>query len=84
MSLVPPSHPTLDDEFFSIDAFNRLTEESEATLLSGGALGKPRGGGEDDEDDEQDDADDLAGLLSGQSAGGAVADGEPGAWRSAA
>lgn len=43
-----PRHPTLDDEFFSIDEFNRLTEEAEAGRLSGGKLG-----GDEDEDDNE-------------------------------
>lgn len=41
-------HPTLDDQFFSIDDFNRMTEEAEATSLSSGRL-------DDDEDEELDE-----------------------------
>ena len=41
-------HPTLDDNFFSIDDFNRSTEEAEAARVSSGQLGGDR----DDEDDE--------------------------------
>ncbi|KAJ1302535.1 hypothetical protein OPQ81_002852 [Rhizoctonia solani] len=41
------AHPTLDDTFFSIDEFNRETEELEAQNRSSGALK------EDDEDDEE-------------------------------
>nr|XP_018263518.1 dolichol kinase [Kwoniella dejecticola CBS 10117]OBR85676.1 dolichol kinase [Kwoniella dejecticola CBS 10117] len=44
------AHPTLDDEFFSIDDFNRQTEELEAGRLTSGRLG----GEEDDEEDLQD------------------------------
>ena len=43
-------HPVLDDEFFSIDDFNRLTEESEAKRLTTGRLG----GSEDDEEELED------------------------------
>ena len=45
-------HPTLDDEFFSIDDFNRLTEEAEAGRLSSGRLG----GQEDEDEDDLGDA----------------------------
>ncbi|KZO96934.1 Mpp10 protein [Calocera viscosa TUFC12733] len=44
-----PRHPTLDDEFFSIDDFNRETEAMEARTKSAGHLGDD---GEDDEIDE--------------------------------
>ncbi|WWC89717.1 uncharacterized protein L201_004642 [Kwoniella dendrophila CBS 6074] len=44
------AHPTLDDEFFSIDDFNRQTEELEAGRLTSGKLR----GDEDDEEDLQD------------------------------
>ena len=40
-------HPILDDKFFSIDEFNRLTEEAEAGRLSRGRLGG------DEEDEEE-------------------------------
>ena len=68
------SHPTLDDQFFYIDAFNRFTEETEATSTSSGSLGgkkkKGKAGkgkrkgllGEEDEeedDDDEDEEDDL-------------------------
>jgi U3 small nucleolar RNA-associated protein MPP10 len=43
-------HPTLDDTFFSIDDFNRQTEELEAGRVTSGALG-----GDEDEDAELDD-----------------------------
>lgn len=43
-------HPTLDDTFFSIDDFNRQTEEMEAGRVTTGALG-----GDEDEDAELDD-----------------------------
>lgn len=73
------SHPTLDDQFFSIDAFNRFTEEAEATSTSSGSLGgkknkgkKAQGGkrkgllGEEDdeEDDDDDEEEDDLGLDS--------------------
>lgn len=79
------SHPTLDDSFFSIDAFNRETEELEALDVTSGNLGASSDEDaleEDDNDDpEQDDDDDdemdmedddgeLAALLSGPSPGG--------------
>jgi hypothetical protein len=50
------SHPTLDDAFFSIDAFNRETEELEALDVTSGALGA------DESASEADDDDDAAGL----------------------
>lgn len=50
-------HPTLDDDFFSIDEFNRLTEEAEAGKLSSGRLG-----GDEDEEDE-DDLGDAGALM---------------------
>ncbi|BEI81609.1 hypothetical protein CcaverHIS002_0207690 [Cutaneotrichosporon cavernicola] len=43
-------HPTLDDKFFSIDDFNRQTEEMEAGRVTSGALG-----GDEDEDADLDD-----------------------------
>ncbi|WVQ76541.1 hypothetical protein IAR50_006211 [Cryptococcus sp. DSM 104548] len=43
-------HPTLDDDFFSIDEFNRQTEELEAGRVTSGGLG----GEEDDEEELQD------------------------------
>ena len=49
-------HPTLDDEFFSIDQFNRETEELEAGRVSSGRLGG-------DEEDEEDLDEDIGGLL---------------------
>ena len=49
-------HPTLDDDFFSIDEFNRLTEEAEAGRLSSGRLG-----GEEDED--EDDLGDVGAVM---------------------
>ncbi|KAG8931489.1 hypothetical protein FRC02_002668 [Tulasnella sp. 418] len=42
-----PMHPTLDDAFFSIDEFNRQTEEMEAKSRGSGKLA------EDDEDDDE-------------------------------
>lgn len=45
-----PQHPTLDDQFFSIDEFNRQTEEMEAGRVTSGALG-----GDEDEEAELDD-----------------------------
>ncbi|WVQ99034.1 hypothetical protein IAU59_006166 [Kwoniella sp. CBS 9459] len=44
------AHPTLDDQFFSIDEFNRQTEEAEAGRLTSGRLG----GDEDDDEDMED------------------------------
>ncbi|KAG2159896.1 Mpp10 protein [Suillus bovinus] len=44
----------LDDDFFSLDAFNRETEEAEANAVSRGQLGR-----ESDEDDDEDDSIDL-------------------------
>ncbi|TYJ54152.1 hypothetical protein B9479_005163 [Cryptococcus floricola] len=41
-------HPTLDDDFFSIDDFNRQTEELEAGRLTSGGLG-----GDDEEEEEE-------------------------------
>lgn len=43
-------HPTLDDTFFSIDDFNRQTEEMEAGRVTSGALG-----GDEDEEAELED-----------------------------
>lgn len=70
-----PSHPTLDDNFFSIDDFNRFTEQAEAGNVSSGKLGgkrrqsengknKRKGilGEEDDEEEEDDDDEDGLGL----------------------
>lgn len=54
------SHPELDDRFFSIDDFNRQTEEAEAAFATRGKLGDDD---EDSEDDEEEDSGDLAGLL---------------------
>jgi hypothetical protein len=61
------SHPTLDDDFFSIDAFNRITEEAEATKMSSGRLG-------DEDEEEEEEEEDLAGLMTG--GGGALDDDE--------
>jgi hypothetical protein len=47
---MPRAHPTLDDAFFSIDAFNRETEALEAQTRSSGALNE-------DEDEEDEDVD---------------------------
>lgn len=47
-------HATLDDQFFSIDEFNRLTEEQEAGRVTSGALG-----GDEDEEAELDDFGDM-------------------------
>ena len=47
-----PAHPTLDDAFFSIDDFNRETEELES-------LSRSRGGLDDDDDDDGDEDVDL-------------------------
>jgi U3 small nucleolar RNA-associated protein MPP10 len=46
-------HPTLDDQFFSIDEFNRMTEEAEASHLSSGRL----------DDDEEEELDEDVGQL---------------------
>ncbi|WVQ78616.1 hypothetical protein IAT38_000702 [Cryptococcus sp. DSM 104549] len=51
-------HPTLDDQFFSIDQFNKETEELEAGRLTSGALGG-------DEDDDEDLADVSNFMLEG-------------------
>ncbi|KAL1411001.1 U3 snoRNP protein [Vanrija albida] len=48
-------HSTLDDEFFSIDDFNRWTEEQEATHVTGGHLGG--------DDDEEAELDDIGGMF---------------------
>jgi U3 small nucleolar RNA-associated protein MPP10 len=45
----------LDDDFFSLDAFNRETEEAEATAVSRGRLG--RDSNSDESDDEGDSID---------------------------
>jgi U3 small nucleolar RNA-associated protein MPP10 len=50
-------HPELDDSFFSIDAFNKLTEEAEAGRVTSGRLGG------DDEDEEEEGLGDMAGML---------------------
>ncbi len=42
-------HPTLDDDFFSIDDFNRETEEMESRHRSKGSLSRD----DDDEEDEE-------------------------------
>lgn len=73
---MPCRHPTLDDAFFSIDDFNRITEEQEAGKSSFGKLG----GGKDD-DDEDDDIrldDDIGDLLGEDVLEGE--DGEAGTW----
>ncbi|KAG1870057.1 Mpp10 protein [Suillus subluteus] len=44
----------LDDDFFSLDAFNRETEEAEATAVSRGRLGR-----ESDEDEFDDEGDSI-------------------------
>ena len=46
----------LDDDFFSLDAFNRETEEAEAATVSRGRLGRDS---EDDESDFEGDSIDL-------------------------
>jgi U3 small nucleolar RNA-associated protein MPP10 len=46
----------LDDDFFSLDAFNRETEEAEAAAVSRGRLGRDS---EDDESDYEGDSVDL-------------------------
>lgn len=54
-------HPTLDDQFFSIEDFNRVTEEQEAGKASLGKLGSSK-----DEDDEETDIrldEDIGDLL---------------------
>lgn len=51
-----PAHPTLDDAFFSIDEFNRETEELESKSRSSGRL-------DQDEDDDGEDLD-LFALVS--------------------
>ncbi|RSH81820.1 uncharacterized protein EHS24_008012 [Apiotrichum porosum] len=48
-------HPTLDDQFFSIDEFNRMTEEQEATRVTSGRLGG--------DEDEEADLDDVGHLF---------------------
>ncbi|KAG0708918.1 Mpp10 protein [Suillus ampliporus] len=48
-------NPDLDDNFFSLDAFNRETEEAEAGAVSHGRLG--RDPDEDESDDEGDSID---------------------------
>jgi U3 small nucleolar RNA-associated protein MPP10 len=42
-----PAHPVLDDEFFSIDEFNRETEEMEALSRSRGQLNEDEDEGEE-------------------------------------
>ncbi|KAK8869509.1 hypothetical protein IAR55_000074 [Kwoniella newhampshirensis] len=54
------SHSTLDDEFFSIDDFNRQTEELEAGRVTSGRLG----GVEDDEEE----LGDVGALMLGEAA----------------
>ncbi|KAJ9102536.1 hypothetical protein QFC21_002937 [Naganishia friedmannii] len=56
-----PQHPTLDDQFFSIEDFNRVTEEQEAGKASLGKLGSSQ-----DEDEEETDIrldEDIGDLL---------------------
>ncbi|KAL7413419.1 U3 small nucleolar ribonucleoprotein complex, subunit Mpp10 [Mrakia frigida] len=55
------SHPTLDDPFFSLHAFNRETEELEAFEVSDGKLGLNND--DDDDDEEDDDEEDMEALL---------------------
>jgi U3 small nucleolar RNA-associated protein MPP10 len=50
-----PRHKTLDDDFFSIDDFNRQTEEAEASNLSSGRLGE--------DEDEEDLGGDVGQLM---------------------
>lgn len=50
MNFNRPAHPVLDDGFFSIDDFNRETEELEAKTHSKGRLDADDG---DDEDGEE-------------------------------
>jgi U3 small nucleolar RNA-associated protein MPP10 len=45
----------LDDQFFSIDEFNRMTEEQEATRVTSGRLGG--------DEDEEADLDDVGHLF---------------------
>lgn len=49
-------HPTLDDEFFSIDDFNRMTEEQEAERVTSGRLGG-------DEEDDEPELDDFSSMF---------------------
>ncbi|KAG2154883.1 Mpp10 protein [Suillus clintonianus] len=49
------SNSNLDDDFFSLDAFNRETEQAEAAAVSHGRLG--RDSDEDESDDEGDSID---------------------------
>lgn len=51
------SSSDLDDDFFSLDAFNRETEEAEATTVSRGRLGR------DSDSDESDDEGDSIDLF---------------------
>lgn len=51
-SILRPGHPTLDDGFFSIDEFNRETEELESHSRSSGRLS-----GDDDDDGDEEDVD---------------------------
>lgn len=56
-------HPTLDDQFFSIDDFNRITEEQEAGKASLGKLGSSKKGGDDDDEEDIRLDDDIGDLL---------------------
>lgn len=49
-------HPVLDDDFFSIDEFNRMTEEQEAERVTSGRLGG-------DEEDEEPELDDFSSMF---------------------
>ncbi|KAF8329792.1 Mpp10 protein-domain-containing protein [Cantharellus anzutake] len=49
-----PRHPTLDDDFFSIDDFNMQSEAMESLFRSRGQLA---GDDEDDEDEDEDEID---------------------------
>ena len=51
-----PKHPVLDDDFFSIQEFNRETEGAEARSSTRGRLKKA---GSDDEDEDDNDSVDL-------------------------
>jgi len=66
----------LDDDFFSLDAFNRETEEAEASAISRGRLGRDSDYDDDDYDDDDidlfkpvDDVEDLDEDASGDGAG---------------
>jgi U3 small nucleolar RNA-associated protein MPP10 len=64
-------HPVLDDQFFSIDEFNRVTEELEAGRVTSGALG-----GDEDEDAELDDIGQMF-LEEGDDDAGESSEAEP-------